>query len=73
MNTCQHLVKIGDNYGMSCRGCGEQLSGFGYGGFFGSRLNGTEVCIHLWAPLGDESATHEVCIFCEQTREKVTL
>ena len=36
---CQHRRKIGDNYGETCLDCGKQLSGFGYGGWFGIDIN----------------------------------
>jgi hypothetical protein len=69
MNDCQHLKRIGDNYGESCQDCGKQLSGYGWGGWFGSRLTGRETCIHLYAPMGEEGSPR-VCIYCERFEEK---
>lgn len=66
MDTCQHKSIIGDNYGESCRDCGKQLRGYGYGGFFGSRLSGDEKCIHLWSSMGEGG--EEVCVYCEVFR-----
>ena len=73
-NTCKHLSRIGDNYGESCADCGTQLSGFGYGGWFGRNMTGRETCIHLWSPMGEvytegvNTTQHEVCIYCEEWR-----
>lgn len=73
MNECKHLHIIGDNYGESCRDCGKQLSGYGWGGFFGRNLTGKETCIHLWSLVGDASENPvgdrlEVCIYCQRER-----
>lgn len=62
---CKHLVIIGDNYGDSCADCGEQLSGYGYGGFFGINLTGQETCFHTWSPIGGEEDSAKICIYCE--------
>lgn len=61
---CQHLSRIGDNYGESCSDCGKKLSGFGYGGWFGTKLTGNEKCIHLFPSMGEGG--DKVCIYCEQ-------
>ena len=58
---CPHERKIGDNYGISCQDCGERLEGYG---FFAHKRN----CWHRYLDSGDG---YEVCIYCEQTREKV--
>lgn len=67
--TCPHNTRVGDNYGESCMDCGKQLSGYGYGGWFGSRISGTQVknpkCIHVFAPVEGG----EACIYCEEWRE----
>lgn len=67
MNTCNHTNRVGDNYGESCMDCGKKLSGYGYGGWFGSSLSGNEECIHLWTPVG---VGEEICIYCEAWKEK---
>ena len=64
---CKHLNRIGDNYGESCRDCGAQLSGYGWGGFFGSRLTDKETCIHLYAPMG-EPGSQVICVYCERLK-----
>lgn len=66
---CNHKNKIGDNYGESCYDCGKQLSGYGYGGWFGRNIT-KQTCIHLWTPLGDNGAKFEICMYCEMEREK---
>jgi hypothetical protein len=66
---CKHLHRIGDNYGESCRDCKKQLSGYGWGGWFGSNLTGQEHCIHLWSPIGGEGDDTEVCIYCQMFRK----
>jgi hypothetical protein len=71
MNNCQHNNRIGDNYGVSCQDCGERLSGFGCGGWFGANLQVGVQCIHVFAPMGEDSA--EVCIYCEQWRKSPNL
>ncbi len=68
MNNCQHLHKIGDNYGLTCEDCGAQLEGYGYGGLFGQRIVGTETCVHgSWQKI---SAGEEQCLYCEEVRER---
>jgi hypothetical protein len=65
---CKHLHRVGDNYGESCADCGKQLSGYGWGGWFGRNLtNPLPVCIHLFAPLFGEGGPM-VCIYCEQPK-----
>lgn len=66
INLCNHRNRIGDNYGESCYDCGKQLSGYGYGGWFGRNLT-KQTCIHLWSPCGNM----EVCIYCESMRPLV--
>lgn len=57
---CQHLRRIGDNYGETCLDCGEVLAGFGYW------AEGSSRCVrHVFMPDG---ADGEVCIFCEEWR-----
>ena len=73
MDNCSHDYIIGDNYGQTCQTCGKIVAGFGYGGWFGSRLTGTTQCIHLWQPLGDDKAKFEICMYCEQERAKQSL
>lgn len=58
MSECQHKSIIGDNYGDSCGQCGKQLSGYGWGGWFGSNLTGNEVCIHVYDRSG-------ICAYCQ--------
>lgn len=67
-NECNHASIIGDNYGSSCRLCGKQLTGFGYGGFFGRNLTGKETCIHTWSPMGEGG--EKVCVHCEMLRSE---
>ena len=64
---CEHNNRIGDNYGESCRNCGKQLNGYGYGGWFGANLTGQERCIHLWSPIGEGGAM--VCVYCEAWKD----
>jgi hypothetical protein len=66
---CDHLRKVGDNYGESCADCGEQLSGYGYGGWFGININGNRTCIRLFSPVGDDGA--KICIYCEEWEENL--
>jgi hypothetical protein len=72
---CKHLSRIGDNYGESCIDCGKQLSGLGYGGWFGMNLTGEIICVHLWSHVGEDHVEgvnrirHEVCVYCEEWRE----
>lgn len=63
--TCKHLHRIGDNYGESCRDCGKQLSGYGWGGWFGNNQTGRETCIHLWIRAGETEDAPRVCIYCQ--------
>lgn len=72
MTPCEHLRKIGDNYGLSCVDCGEKLSGFGYGGWFGNRIASGETCVHFFVPMGDEDTKIEVCLYCEMPKELIT-
>lgn len=67
MSACQHHKQIGDNYGITCQGCGAVLEGYGYGGFFGSNLKGHEHCIHVWAKI---SVEQEECLYCHRVRER---
>ncbi len=69
MSTCQHLKRIGDNYGVSCQTCGQALEGYGRGGFFGSSRTGSERCIHVWERIDAEM---EACKYCFIIRERVT-
>ena len=64
---CKHSRKVGDNYGQTCQDCGEQLEGYGYGGWFGSNLKGDEACIHRWDNSSDFA---EECMYCHRTREQ---
>ncbi len=61
MVDCEHNRKIGDNYGLTCQDSGAVLQGYGYGGWFGSNLNGEERCIHVWVNI---SNTKEQCMYC---------
>ncbi len=68
MNNCQHLRRIGDNYGITCQTCGAVLEGYGYGGFtFSDNLTGNEQCIHVWVKI---SAEQEECTYCHVMRER---
>ncbi len=64
---CDHKKRIGDNYGLTCQDCGEQLEGYGYGGWFGRNITGNRKCIHVW---GKISAEEEQCLYCEEIRER---
>ena len=57
-NNCPHDNKIGDNYGLSCKDCGKQLSGYGY---FARHKN----CIHVFMPVAPDS-DYKVCMYCER-------
>jgi hypothetical protein len=64
---CEHKNLIGDNYGVSCQGCGQVLEGYGLGGFFSRKLQGDVPCIHgAWYPIND---TQEECMYCHITRK----
>jgi hypothetical protein len=66
---CKHLSRVGDNYGESCADCHKQLSGYGYGGWFGYNLTEPRpVCIHLFAPMGDGGPM--ICIYCEEMKDE---
>ncbi len=67
-NKCRHLREVGDNYGVSCLDCGERLSGYGYGGFFGANLTPEKECIHEFLETGDG---WKVCIYCQCVRPGV--
>lgn len=60
---CTHLSIRGDNYGETCNQCGEQLAGYGCGGFFGSNLTGYEKCIHVFSPMFIGGG--RACIYCQ--------
>ena len=60
---CQHNVKIGDNYGMSCAECGQVLEGYG------CWAEGSATCNHIWGYC-PENEKYEQCIYCEFTRLK---
>lgn len=62
---CEHLKRVGDNYGVSCEDCGAALEGYGYGGFFGSNLTGHEQCLHVWVKA---AAEQEDCAYCHRLR-----
>lgn len=61
---CQHLRRIGDNYGVSCGDCGAQLCGMGFWGE-GKLYKEARVCIHDWVEWNE---TEEVCTFCQAVR-----
>jgi hypothetical protein len=64
---CDHKKLLGDNYGVSCQSCGQVMEGYGYGGWFGSNLNGNERCMHgAWYPI---SNTEEECMYCQDIRK----
>jgi hypothetical protein len=68
--TCKHNKKIGDNYGVSCQSCWQVLEGYGYGGWFGSSLEGNGRCVHgenAWYPIND---TEEECKYCQGIRKR---
>lgn len=58
---CPHVHIIGDNYGMTCQDCGEAVAGYGYGGWFGSRLKPDQDCIHHFI--------NEICMYCERSED----
>jgi hypothetical protein len=63
-----HGAIVSDNYGSTCAVCGKQLEGYGYGGWFGRNLDGTERCIHRYVPsFGGDETSPKVCQFCERT------
>jgi hypothetical protein len=72
MSICQHLKRIGDNYGLSCQTCGAVLEGYGYGGFFGNNLKGNEHCLHGQNTWYKISVEQEECLYCHGARERVT-
>lgn len=63
---CQHRSIIGDNYGTSCQDCGEILSGYGYGGWFGCNLKSNILCKHKFIPYEEG----EICIYCQRERSE---
>lgn len=70
MSNCQHRRWQGDNYGLTCQDCKEVLEGYGYGGWFGSNLKGSEQCIHgenAWYTISD---VEEECMYCHVMRER---
>lgn len=68
--SCEHLSVFSDNYGSTCSHCSKQLEGYGYGGWFGSNLDGTQRCIHRFVLFGDHDSPR-VCQFCEMREEKI--
>jgi len=58
---CNHNRKIGDNYGMSCQDCEEQLSGYG---FFGRN----KTCIHFFIKASPDEQ-QKICMYCEMPEE----
>jgi hypothetical protein len=60
---CLHTTWQGDNYGASCYMCDRQLEGYGFGGFFGSRLTEERVCIHKAVQWDDSDLL--VCQYCD--------
>lgn len=62
-NMCQHLRRIGDNYGLTCQDCGEVLEGYGY------YAEGSKTCKHRFLPEYPKSE-NKVCVYCEETRRK---
>jgi hypothetical protein len=67
---CEHSKRIGDNYGITCQNCGQQLEGYGYGGFFGSNLKGNERCVHVWYKISD---VEEECMYCHSSNSRRSL
>ena len=69
-NSCEHKRTQGDNYGVSCLDCNKTLRGYGFGGWFGSRLNENSMCIH-----GDwyEFENVRTCIYCEASQQVTAL
>jgi len=61
---CSHARKIGDNYGLTCQDCGETIEG--YGGWFGSNLNGNETCSH--GSRYKSNDLEEECVYCQSIR-----
>lgn len=57
---CQHLNQIGDNNGISCMDCKEQLQGFGCNGGYPAS------CIHDW--YSTIHMKYEICTWCESIR-----
>lgn len=64
---CLHANKIGDNYGESCQDCKKKLAGYGYGGWFGSKLEYDPKCIHRFVDNGDTTKT---CMYCQLEKVK---
>lgn len=54
---CKHERRNGDNYGVSCYDCGEQLAGYGYWGSFPN-------CIHVLRKA--EDGNYAYCLYCER-------
>jgi hypothetical protein len=65
MADCQHLRRIGDNYGITCQDCNKPLEGYGYNDWLGRVTRGIE-CIHVWSKI---TVTLERCIYCETERD----
>lgn len=62
---CNHNRIIGDNYGETCQDCGQILSGYGYGGWFGKNLIDVKECKHKFLPYDNQ----EICIYCQRVKE----
>lgn len=59
---CPHNTKVGDNYGMTCADCGQQLEGYG------NWAEGNGICIHSW--FDNEDGKYEYCMYCQSERPK---
>jgi hypothetical protein len=60
---CEHLRRIGDNYGVSCQDCGAKLEGYGFVEF-GRNLTPKDECVyHIVMKNGDQ------CIYCHRERD----
>ena len=61
--SCQHRIKVGDNYGVTCGECGAVLEGYGHW------AEGSRTCVeHCWVSAPEDK--HETCMYCQQERMK---
>lgn len=62
---CPHNRTQGDNYGQTCRDCGQVLGGYGFWG------EGRKTCLHRFVPSADPARVE--CLYCQNTIDADTL
>lgn len=68
---CKHPRIAGDNYGETCLECGEKISGYGYGGWFGVNFDNRLQCIHRFVAAGDGEDAGKICIYCQMWQSEL--